>query len=243
MAIKVLEEVFLPRPGIFSQGEFRGSDFFHQFQNKFPRHLRFSPQCFEKKEKKGRLLDNDLSKCSKIKVSQWVASRARRLKSFTSVKIKWISVQIQTKMKKEVSWRGKMPPTLTLSSLGQPAFDGYLRWTWWIFPSNINFNDQRNGSRLKKKVNLDRSGARSKGGRSPLPDSIQWQLNTERSFAITRIFEAKDFGHNDDEEHDFVDGCGDVLIVIDALIGDRLCGQLHEYRVVIHQLGRHCQQL
>ena len=54
MAIKVLEEVFIPRPGIFSQGEFRRSDFFHQFQNKFPRHLRFSPQCFEKKEKKGQ---------------------------------------------------------------------------------------------------------------------------------------------------------------------------------------------
>ena len=45
MAVKVLEEVFIPRPGIFSQGEFRGSDFFHQFQNKFPRHLYF-PQCF-----------------------------------------------------------------------------------------------------------------------------------------------------------------------------------------------------
>ena len=43
-AIKVLEKVFILRPGIFSQGEFRGSDFFHQFQNKFPPHLHF-PQC------------------------------------------------------------------------------------------------------------------------------------------------------------------------------------------------------
>ena len=60
MAIKVLEEVFIPRPGIFSQGEFRGSDFFHQFQNKFPPHLGFSPQCFEKKEEMGRLCFNQL---------------------------------------------------------------------------------------------------------------------------------------------------------------------------------------
>ena len=62
-------------------------------------------------------------------------------------------------------------------------------------------------------------------------------MNTEKSFTITRIFEAKDFGHNDDDGDDDSDddddddegnGCGDVLIVIDVLIGDRLCGQPHE---------------
>ena len=58
-------------------------------------------------------------------------------------------------------------------------------------------------------------------------------MNTEKSFAITRIFEAKDFGQNDgdddgDDDDDDADGCGDVLIVIDVLIGDRLCGQPHE---------------